>query len=74
MKFEFELDDIDTENLFYIFQSHKLKLCEKMLDTEGDESKWYKTHIQYIDELEGLVFSREPRYTFPLEDNETSDT
>ena len=43
MKFDFELDGIDTQNLFGIFQSQSIAIVQRSLDIESGKLDYIKT-------------------------------
>jgi hypothetical protein len=67
MKFEFELDATDTENLWRVLRRDQMHCVERLIEHKqaGNESDvaWFIKHIRYLDELIAVVFSREVEYT-----------
>ena len=61
MKFEFELDGYDVEELLGLFQSKTMKLLTEIIDWDDDEEKQCRIpynvdHIKHIENLQETIF------------------
>lgn len=69
IKFEFELSDIDAENLFNILHHDRMRLLTKYYELKADgvamrrELNWYAERIRYLDELAATIFGKDVVYT-----------
>lgn len=51
--FDFIVEDVDAENIFYCIQDRINKCLHRklLINTTKDEDEWYEKHIEYLKEL-----------------------
>jgi hypothetical protein len=67
MKFKFELDDVDTENFFTLFQREQNRIISTMLDAVVEQREplacWMRGYITAVLNLDALAVKVHPRLT-----------
>lgn len=63
MKFEFELDGVDTHNLWSILHGNKMRQFVKLVDHNQlghtADVEWLCCHIRYLEDMIATVFGNE---------------
>ncbi len=54
-KFEFILDDIDTENFLSILQDNIVNMMSKRIDATPADKEWFNEHIKYLNKLKQTI-------------------